>query len=258
MNGPDRLLDDGSAHPVRRAWVFLDTPRTDADHSWRFWAAVTGSRVVASPGGADEESATLVPERGGAWVRLRAVGEGGGGVHLDLDVDDVHATTQRAESLGAGRVGGIGRTAVLLRSPGGFPFCLTTWHGLAGQVPRGLPGVLDQLCLDVPGSRWESEGRFWELLTGWELRDSDERGFASLLRPPDIPLRVLLQRLDEEEGPVRGHVDLACVDRAAETARHAAAGAVVLAEHPAWTVMSDPVGRVYCLTDRRPAPPRPG
>ncbi len=238
---------------VRRAWVFLDTPRSDADVSWRFWAHVTGSRLAPARGAAAEFS-TLLPERGEPWVKLQAVEEGGG-IHLDLDVDDVHAVAALAEGLGAQRVGAIGDTVVLMRSPGGFPFCLTTWHGQSGQVRQGLSSLLDQACLDVPENRWEAEAGFWPALTGWELRESDEPGFSYLVRPPGIPLRLLLQRLGEEDGPVRGHVDLACADRAADVERHVAAGATVLEERLFWTVMRDPVGRVYCLTDRSPVPP---
>lgn len=245
-------MNGRSGSPVRRAWVFLDTPRSDADLSWRFWARVTDSHLAPARG-EEGEFSTLLPAQGEPWVKLQAVGDVGG-IHLDLDVDDVHATAAAAERLGATRAGAIGDTVVLMRSPGGFPFCLTTWHGQSGQAREGLQSILDQACLDVPRSRWEAETAFWAALTGWELRESDEPGFSFLVRPPDIPLRVLLQRLDDEDGPVRGHVDLACADRAGDVRRHVAAGASVVEERASWTVMRDPSGRVYCLTDRSPQP----
>jgi hypothetical protein len=62
----------------------------------------------------------------------------------------------------------------------------------------------------------------------------------------------LLQQLREEVGDVRAHLDWATSDRAAETARHLALGATVEGAHRAWTVLVDPVGRRYCLTDRHP------
>ena len=67
-----------------------------------------------------------------------------------------------------------------------------------------------------------------------------------------MPLRMLLQRLDDEEPP-GFHLDLSSDDRAAETARHEALGATV--ENPSdrgFTVLVDPAGRRYCVTDRRP------
>ncbi|WP_377640416.1 VOC family protein [Oryzobacter terrae] len=239
---------------MRWSWIFLDTPAAVAPAAWSFWASVTGS-ALAPVRGEKGEFSTLLPARGGAWVKLQAVAEGPGGVHLDLDVDDVHIEAARAESLGAVRRGGIGETVVILSSPGGFTFCLTTDDGETGPVRDGLGVVLDQVCLDVPRAAWDAESAFWEALTGWELRDSDEPGFAYLVRPRGVPVRVLLQRVDEDDGPVRGHVDLACADRSAETARHLAAGASVVRERHFWTVMRDPTGRVYCLTDRSPQPP---
>lgn len=237
---------------IRWVWVFLDTPRADAERSWRFWSDVTGW-PVADRRGEHGQFATLPPERGGAWVKLQAVGDGPGGVHLDLDVDDVHAAAARAEALGAVRTGAIGDTVVILRSPGGFTFCLTTWHGEHGQVRGGAAVLLDQVCLDVPPAAWDAEVAFWPALTGWPARSGVSGEFVPLVRPDGIPVRVLLQRLREGDGPVRGHVDLACADRPAAVARHVAAGARVIGEGARWTVLADPVGRVHCLTDRDPA-----
>lgn len=47
-----------------------------------------------------------------------------------------------------------------------------------------------------------------------------------------------------------GHLDLACTDRERLAARHAAAGARILAALPHQTMMADPTGRPYCLTSR--------
>jgi Glyoxalase-like domain len=48
------------------------------------------------------------------------------------------------------------------------------------------------------------------------------------------------------------HLDAACSARDREVVRHASLGARVVAEHDAWTVMADPAGLSYCLTDRSP------
>ncbi|WP_055815078.1 VOC family protein [Nostocoides sp. Soil756] len=247
------MTPPGPGPAIRWAWMFLDTPLPEAPRSWEFWADVTGQRVVDRRG-ADGEFATLEPRSGAAWVKLQAVVEGPGGVHLDLDVDDVAAAAAHAESLGARRIGAIGDTVVILESPGGFVHCLTTWRGASGQERGGLTSILDQVCLDVPRARWDAENAYWTALTGWPWRASDEPGFAAVSAGQSMPFRVLLQRLGEQDGPVRGHVDLACLDRAADTERHVAAGARVRSVHPFWTVLEDPVGRVYCLTDRSPMP----
>jgi predicted enzyme related to lactoylglutathione lyase len=239
---------------VRWAWLFLDTPRADAERSWAFWSAVTGWPVSPTRGEHDE-FATLLPSRGDAWVKLQAVAEGAGGIHLDLDVDDVHAAATEAERLGASRIGAIGDTVVVLRSPGGFVLCLTTWHGDAVQVRDGAADLVDQVCLDCPQDVHDAEVAFWTALTGWRWADVDEPELSVLRRPAGIPFRLLFQGLDEPTGPVRAHADLACADRAATLARHLAAGARVVTVREQWTVMADPVGRVYCLTDRSPTAP---
>ncbi|MGL5819244.1 MAG: VOC family protein [Phycicoccus sp.] len=239
---------------IRWAWLFLDTPVAGADRSWRFWSEATGWGVSDVRGGRGE-FATLEPARGDSWVKLQAVGEGPGGVHLDLDVDDVHAAAARAEALGATRTGAIGDTVVILRTPGGFTFCLTAWQGEARQVRDGAVELLDQVCLDIPQAHHDSEVAFWRDLTGWRAGAGRLPGFSFLERPRHLPFRLLLQRLGGTDGAVRAHVDLACTDRVASTARHQDLGARVLREREFWTVLSDPTGRVYCLTDRDPVDP---
>jgi len=239
---------------IRWTWLFLDTPRVDATRSWAFWAEVTGWSLSPTRGD-HAEFATLVPPRGDAWLKVQAVADGPGGIHLDLDVDDVHAAAAEAERLGASRIGGVGEEVVILRSPGGMSFCLTPWHGDSDQVREGADGLVDQVCLDCPVDVHEGEVAFWTALTGWQWADVDEPELSVLRRPAGIPFRILFQRLDEVSGPVRAHTDLACTDRSASVARHRAAGAQVVEVREGWTVMSDPVGRVYCLTDRSPTAP---
>ncbi|MGL5867055.1 MAG: VOC family protein [Dermatophilaceae bacterium] len=244
----------GPVAPIRWAWVFLDTPDADSELSWRFWSGATGW-PVSSPRGERGEFATLLPSRGDAWVKLQAVAEGSGRVHLDLDVDDVEVAAAWAETLGAVRTGALGDTVVILRSPGGLTFCLTTWSGGVRQVRDGHADLLDQVCLDIPRSHHDAEVAFWRDLTGWRLRAGRLPEFSYLERPRDIPFRVLLQRLGDSDGVVRAHVDLACADRESRTAQHVSAGARVVEMGESWTVLRDPAGRVYCLTDRDPVDP---
>ena len=67
------------------------------------------------------------------------------------------------------------------------------------------------------------------------------------------PLDLLLQRLDRQDGPVAAHLDLGTSDREAETARHLGLGATLVAREEFWTVLTDPAGLPYCITDRDPA-----
>ncbi|MGL4744984.1 MAG: VOC family protein [Dermatophilaceae bacterium] len=245
---------------IRWAWVFLDTRAADAARSWRFWSEATGWAFSPTRGEHDE-FATLLPARGDAWVKLQVLAEGPGRVHLDLDVEDVEVAASRAEALGAVRTGALGDTVVILRSPGGFTFCLTAWQGETRQVREGAVELLDQVCLDIPGAWFDTEVAFWRDLTGWRSRPGRLPEFSYLERPGGIPFRLLLQRLGEvdsggdTDGVVGAHVDFASADRGASTARHVGLGARLVHEGKFWTVLCDPVGRVYCLTDRDPVDP---
>lgn len=233
---------------VRWMWAFLDVRRVAAVPTWRFWAAATRSSLSEARG-EEGEFATLTPAYGDPWIKLQRVG-GAGGVHLDLDVDDPQQAAVTAVRLGASVV--ADRGYVVMRSPGGFRFCFTPPDGQARQVREGEADLLDQVCLDLPAAAHDAEVAFWRELTGWEHASSPLAEFGYLQRPQGMPLRLLLQRLGEPSGPVRAHVDLACVDRAATRARHVELGASVMAEHAFWTVLQDPSGRAYCLTHRSP------
>jgi len=119
--------------------------------------------------------------------------------------------------------------------------------------PGGHASLVDQICLDIPADRYDEECVFWAELTGWEQHTGSRPEFRYLDRPAQIPLRLLLQRLDEPAGQVRAHLDLAATERAAEIARHVELGSTVLARFDRWTAMRDPVGLTYCITDRDPA-----
>jgi predicted enzyme related to lactoylglutathione lyase len=238
---------------IRWTHLFLDTPQADAATSWAYWAEVTGS-TLSPVRGEHGQFATLLPGHGDAWLKVQAVDEGPGGVHLDIDTDDRAALVARAVELGA-TVQATYHDVVVLRSPAGIVFCATL--GETGSVDRHVDALADQACLDIPPSAFVAEVAFWRDLTGWaasEISDDDE--FVSLRRPNEMPVRILLQRRYDET-PASAHVDFATQDRAAETERHVRAGGEVVSVHARWTVMRDPVGRSYCLTDRDPATGRP-
>ena len=234
--------------------AFLDLAPRDFEHGVLFWAGVTPNRVSA-PRGDREEFATLVPPGGDDFLRVQRLVSGTSRIHLDLHVDDPQAEAARAVALGATLVADHGY--VVMRSPGGLTFCFVHHRASTRPRPSTWPGghhsLVDQVCLDLPESVADAETEFWHALTGWELSASPvSRGFRRLDRPAGMPFRILLQRLGEPDGPVRAHLDLASDDRAAETARHQRLGARVLERHDRWTVLTDPAGSAYCITDRDP------
>ena len=234
--------------------AFVDVPTDPFEESVAFWSAVTG--WAPSPRrGADEEFLTLDP--GGDaddQLRMQRLASGEARIHLDVHVTDPRTETDRAVALGATEVADQGY--VVLESPGGLTFCLVTHPASRPAPPSRWPdlstSLVDQVCLDVPGSSYDAETGFWQELLGWERTGSSFREFERLVRPDGQALRVLLQRLDDEAGPTRAHLDVACSSRDREIVRHASLGARLVAEHDMWTVMADPAGLSYCLTDRSP------
>jgi len=241
--------------PTRVRWlsIFLDVPAADLDREAAFWGTVTGSGT-GEPVGDHDEFLPLAPPDGDPCVWLQRSDDDTLASHPDLYVEDVVAAAARALELGAEQLSQQAGL-VVLRSPGGLPFCLVRWRGQHTRPgPVGAAGgVVDQLCLDIPPSRYDAEVRFWADLTGWPHHDDEPVDeFARLVRPSDVPHAFLLQRLDDEQPTVTAHVDLAAADREGETERHLAAGATLLARNPHWTVLQDPVGRTYCITARKP------
>jgi len=240
---------------IRWLTLFLDVPADRADAGTAFWCAATGSAL--SPWRQDR-FATVVPPDGDAYLRVQRTDDGSPGRHLDVHVDDPGNSVPDAVGLGAGVVGEFGSHTVL-RSPGGLTFCLVPWSG-EQRVPSpvGPPGTetrADQVCLDIPGDAFDAEATFWERLTSWPVAASRVAEFARLEVPATLPLHVLLQRRATwaPGDPVAAHLDVACRDRASAVAAHVALGAEATGEGPRWTVLRDPAGAVFCLTDRDPA-----
>lgn len=237
--------------------AFLDLAPDEHATAVAFWQGVT-CYDLSPARGEHGEFATLVPDEGDDFLRVQRLGEGPSRVHLDVHVDDPDAWAARAEQLGARVLARPGH--VVLASPGGLVFCLVT-HPAADRpapVAHDGPGgshesLVDQVAIDIPGAHYAHECAFWAALTGWPLQDTASPEFMRILTPPAQPLRILLQQLDEPDGVVRAHLDLATTDRRAEVARHVSLGARVAAEGRGWTVMAPPAGPVYCITDRDPA-----
>jgi Glyoxalase-like domain len=234
-----------TALPVRWLTVFLDFPAASFGAGVAFWREVTGSGLSPFRGAAGE-FATLLPADGDAYLRVQRIAGGSGGHHLDLHVDpalaSVEQAAERAAALGAKvlhREPGL----VISVSPAGFTFCLVRWHGestVPGPVRLDGAGAsrADAFWLDVPAGVFERERSFWSALTGWE---GPTRGRSAL------PVRLGFRRASPDDR-VTGHLGFSCADRERLAARHAAAGARILAVLPRETEMADPVGRQYSLS----------
>lgn len=242
-------------------WVtaFLDNAAAHHHESVGFWQDVTGY-ALSAPRGDDGEFATLLPPDGDAYLRVQRRRRGGDRIHLDLHVPDPQAAARAAVAAGGTFV--VDRGYVVMASPGGFVFCFVATPASVrpGATAHGSSGLarVRQVALDVPPASYRTELGFWTAVTGWAQHPSSVSDDFRFLVPPTgpaqpaQPLQLLLQRLGGDEPRVRAHLDWGTTDRAAETERHLGLGAHVLAVHPHWTVLRDPVGRVYCLTDGDP------
>ncbi|MDF6022763.1 VOC family protein [Streptomyces sp. JH34] len=238
---------------IRWMYAFIDRPVAAAATATAFWSAVTGTRA-SEPWGGQGEFTTLLADGADACLAVQTVG-GRGGLHPDLAVEDAPAFTARASELGAVVVGRRPELSVL-RSPGGQAFCVVPWRGRLDRPPvvthpGGFTSRLDQICLDVPPAVFAAELAFWTTLTGWDAAPGVHREFHTLRPPLDVPVHLLLQRLDEQR-PASAHPDVACSDLVAGRALHERLGAAFVRDGDGWTVMRDPVGGVYCLTGRDP------
>ncbi|HET8559395.1 MAG TPA: VOC family protein [Marmoricola sp.] len=237
------------------SWLtaFLDFRPASFDAGAAFWAGVTAA-TLSAPRGEHDEFATLLPPSGEPWLRVQRLQSAAPArVHLDLHAHDPAALRRLADGLGAVLVHDAGFASYT--SPGGLPFCLVSAPG--GPLPEPVDwgthrSRADQVCLDLPHRQWEREVDFWSSLTGLEVVDVEAPEFLRLDVPASLPLKLLLQRRDDDAGPVRAHLDLATDDPIAEVARLRELGAVHRHEGARWTTLADPTGLELCVTHRRP------
>jgi len=242
--------------PIRWLTAFFDLPAEALPTSCTFWQQVTGS-TLSPARGSGAELATLVPEEGDAFLSVQQVDGRGSGYHLGVHADEVDNLVSQALSLRATAADGPSPFPVL-RSPAGLTFCVVGHHGEVRRPqplawPAGHRSLVDQICVDIPPQVFDEECDFWEALTGWEHRTGSRPELHHLARPPGMPLRILLQRLDDPDvDTATAHLDLATSDVVLERQRHEAFGASVLAVFPDWTTLHDPSGLAYCITRRNP------
>ncbi len=165
------------------------------------------------------------------------------------------AAARTAVELGAAVVFEAPDGYLVLTSRAGFTFCFVAHAGARRPEPAmwdGHVSLVDQVCLDVRATDAAREIEFWSGLTGWAAAQSSVPALHPFVRPPGMPLRLMVQAVGDDRHPPTAHIDLACDDRAAETERHQVLGAAVQEVAERFTVLLDPAGSVYCITDRDP------
>jgi Glyoxalase-like domain len=233
---------------VRWITAFLDCPANTFEERLSFWCAVTKSTLSARRGERGE-FVTFIPPNGDPYLRAQQITEGQGGAHLDLHSEDIRELADAAVALGATIVADYGY--LVLRSPGGFAFCIVNWHGeITPPQPNGNPdSLVDEICLDVPFDLYETECKFWSMLTGSEVEESMRADLRTLIGRGEMPLRLGLQQLEATDsresvtahlhvGPVR--LFISPTELGAEVSHHGRT----------WSTLCDPAGFHYCLTNR--------
>ncbi|MCO8276291.1 hypothetical protein M1L60_37505 [Actinoplanes sp. TRM 88003] len=237
-------------------WVdaYIDRPGEQLDAAVAFWASVTGSDPEPQK---DPGFVRLRTAAGDDWLAIQGVRDGTGGHHPDIWVDDLAGFNGRALTAGA-TVAADHDGWQTFRSPAGLEFCTAEWQGQhvrprPSNGPGGITLRPHQLCFDLAPSVYDDEVRFWQTLTEWRLDEgvrADE--FVRLQPEPPVPVRFLLQRLDEERA-ASVHLDVSCSDLPAARPWHESLGATFVGEWPHWTTFRDPAGGTYCLTKGDPA-----
>lgn len=236
--------------------VFIDVPASSGEDTRSFWSQALGW-PTAEPWDGHPEFTSLVPPGADTYVHVQEVDDEPR-VHLDVVVDDLDSARAEASRLGAG-AGARGDGWQVMRSPGGLPFCLCTEPAPGARRPGGTRhdghrSRLAQVCIDVPAHAHDREQDFWQRLTGWAFSRSGRPELSDLVGPAEAPLRLLVQRLGEDDQGTRtrAHIDLGSDDIDAEAARLVGLGARYVDRYDGWAVLVDPAGLVFCVTGKPP------
>jgi hypothetical protein len=232
----------------------------DAPADGRYARAGSWGRALGWPAGAawpgHPELRSFEPPDGTPYLHLQRIDDGPPRVHLDLEADDIGRTCARAVELGALLVAEHNRWRTLA-SPGGLPFCVVASGGEAAPGPVTWPGGhrsrMVQVCVDSPPAAHDAEVTFWRELLGERWYASQAPEFAGKWHDgAGSPLQLLFQRLEEDEGPVRAHLDHGTDDMAAEVARLLGLSATDVGAGRGWHVLRDVAGSAFCVTPNSP------
>src|SRR5258706_309296 len=116
---------------IQWVFAFIDRPAEGFEAASAFWSTVL-KWTVSSRRGDHDEVATLLPPDGDAYVKLQAVGAGGG-MHLDLACSDRTLVRAWHEKNGATVVAEHPLWTVM-RDPAGGVYCLTPRDPSTGRL----------------------------------------------------------------------------------------------------------------------------
>jgi hypothetical protein len=234
------------------SWIHavVDVPAEQHADAATFWGDALGWPAGAAWDG-HPELRSFEPPGGTPYVHLQRI-DGPARVHLDLESENAEQTVARAVDLGAGLVGPTGTWTTLV-SPGGLPFCVLSAepHPVPEPVTHadGHRSRMVQICIDSPRPAHTAEVAFWRALLAGRWAPSRHPEFAGKWHDDaGSPIQLLFQELEEDDGPVRAHLDLGTDDLDAEVRRLRALGAADVGRGRGWHVLIDPSGLAFCTT----------
>ncbi|WP_377644859.1 VOC family protein [Oryzobacter terrae] len=239
------------------AWLHtvIDLPSHAAPRATRFWRDALGWPLGA-PWQGQPERRSLNPPGADPYIHLQEV-FGPARVHFDVESSHLPTTVAAALAAGADTVA-FSEHWVALRSPGGLPFSVVPAHPRRAPAtvhwPSGYRSRLVEVCVDAPRARHEREVAFWRRLLTGRWVESSADGFAGIWHDDEgSPVQLLFQRLDEPDGPVRCHLDLATNDQRAEVRRLLTLGAEDVGPGPGgWHMLRDPAGLTFWVSEIEP------
>ena len=239
---------------MTRLHAVIDVPPGSLATTASFWSAALGW-PAGEPWPAHPELRSFEPPSGDSYVHLQQI-DGAPRVHLDLEPASHDETVSQAVASGA-RIVHASSSWTALASPGGLPFCVLNVTSGPPPPPMTMPGGhrvrLVQVCIDSPRPLLDAEVRFWSSVLGGRWVQPAAPEFAAKWHDDEgSPLQLLFQELDEDDGPVRAHLDIGTDDVRAEVARLDELGAAAVAAGRGWHVLRDPVGLPFCVTANSP------
>jgi hypothetical protein len=239
------------------SWVHavIDVPADEHATAASFWGGAHGWPAGA-PWADHPELCSFEPPSGASYLHLQRI-DGPHRVHLDVESPDPERSAARAVELGAQLVAERESWRTMM-SPGGLPFCLLAARDHAAPEPLTHPdghrSRTVQVCIDSPVGAHDREVEFWRELLPGRWSGSGRPEFAGKWHDDaGSPIQLLFQRLDEQQGPVRAHVDIGTDDLDAEVSRMLDLGASDVGRGPGgWHVLRDPTGQLFCATRNSP------
>jgi Glyoxalase-like domain len=126
-----------TTHHSRLATLLIDCPQGTFDDTLLFWSRALGRETKPTTEEAPRYRALETPAEESVDLIVQRMDDCEGGLHLDIETDDIEAEVTRLTALGA-RVKKRIKTWVVLEDPAGHAFCVIAAD--SRSWPKGAVG----------------------------------------------------------------------------------------------------------------------